>query len=82
MLQTLSAQATTQAKIIATLTNLRQEWQEATAGTSLIETDGNMGLILADLLNGFELDDHDQRQILGNELFRELQDFLYAPQRN
>ena len=82
MLQTLTDQAIPQAKIISTLTRLRQEWQEATAGTSLLETDGNMGLILADLLNGFELDDHDQRQILGNELFRELQDFLYAPQRN
>lgn len=82
MLQTLTAQALPQAKIIATLTRLRQEWQEATAGTSLLETDGNMGLILADLLNGFEMNAHDQCQILGNELFHDLQDFLHAPKQN
>lgn len=37
-----------------------QEWQEATGGTSLLETDGNMGLVLADLINGFGLDADDQ----------------------
>jgi len=82
MLPTLTAQAIPQSKVISTLTRLRQEWQEATDGASLLEADGNMGLILADLLNGFELDAHDQCQILGNKLFRELQDFLYASQQN
>lgn len=82
MLQTLTTQAIPQTRIISTLTRLCQEWQEATAGASLLETDGNMGLILADLLNGFGLDSNDQCQILGNDLFRELQDFLYAPKQN
>ena len=82
MLQTVPDQMMTQSRIISTLTRLRQEWQEATGGTSLLETDGNMGLILADLLNGFGLNAHDQCQILGNELFRDLQDFLYAPRHN
>ena len=82
MLQTLTDQAIPQAKIISTLTHLRQEWQEATEGASLLETNGNMGFVLADLLNGFGLDAHDQRQILGHELFCELQDFLYAPKQN
>ena len=82
MLQTLTDQAIPQAKIISTLTHLRQEWQEATEATSLLETDGNMGLVLANLINGFGLDSNDQCQILGNDLFHELKDFLYAPKQH
>ena len=82
MLQSITEQTNTQSKVISTLTRLRLEWQEATAGTSLLETDGNMGLVLADLINGFGLDAQDQCQILGNDLFQELKDFLYAPIHN
>ena len=81
MLQTIPDQTMTQSRIISTLTHLRQEWQEATGGTSLLETDGNMGLVLADLINGFGLNADDQCQILGIDLFRELKDFLYAPKQ-
>lgn len=69
-------------QIVSTLTHLRQEWQEATGGASLLDVDGNMGLILADLINGFGLTVKDQHQILGQDLFVEIQDFLYAPKRN
>jgi hypothetical protein len=82
MLQTVPDQMMTQSRIISTLTRLRQEWQEATVGISLLETDGNMGLVLADLINGFGLDVDDQCRILGNDLFRELKDFLYAPKQH
>jgi hypothetical protein len=82
MLQALSDQTTTHAKILSTLTSLRQEWQEATVGASLLETDGNIGLMLADLINGFGLEAQDQFQILGDDLFQELKDFLYAPKHN
>ena len=78
MLQALSDQTMTQSKIISTLTRLRQEWQEATEGASLLETDGNIGLILADLLNGFGLDTEDRSRILGAKLSQELRDFLNA----
>ncbi len=80
MLQRITDQTTSHSRIISTLTRLRQEWQEATEETSLLETNGNMGLVLADLINGFGLDLHDQRQVLGNDLFLELKDFLYAPE--
>lgn len=82
MLQTVPDQTVTQSRIISTLTRLRREWQEATEGASLLETDGNMGLVLADLINGFGLDADDQCQVLGDTLFRELKDFLYAPRQN
>ncbi|MBI1854343.1 MAG: hypothetical protein HYR93_00450 [Chloroflexi bacterium] len=79
MLQRILDQTDTHTRIISTLTYLRLEWQKATNGASLIETDGKIGLVLADLINGFGLDVNDQCQILGNDLFLELKDFLYAP---
>jgi hypothetical protein len=82
MLQPITKQTVVQSKIISTLARFRQEWQEATEGTSLLETDGNIGLVLADLINSFGLDVNDQCRILGNDLFSELKDFLYAPRQN
>lgn len=82
MLQTIVTQSTSNAQIISTLSRLCQEWQEATGGASLLETDGNMGLVLADLINGFGLNVEDQRRVLGADLFHELSDFLYAPKQN
>jgi hypothetical protein len=79
MLQRITDQTDTHTGIISTLMHLRLEWQEATNGGSLLETDGKIGLVLADLINGFGLDVDDQFQILGNDLFLELKDFLYAP---
>ena len=65
--------------IVSTLSRLRQEWQQATDGASLLETSGNIGFVLANLINGLGLHVDVQRQVLGNELFHELNDFLYAP---
>ena len=82
MLQPIPDQPTAHIQIISTLSHLRQEWQEATEGASLLETNGNIGLVLADLINGFGLNAEDQCRILGTELFQELKDFLYAPKKN
>ncbi len=71
----------THPQVVSVLSRLRQEWQEATEGASLLETSGNIGMILADLINGFGLNPDDQRQILGTELLQELKDFLYAPKQ-
>lgn len=80
MLQRITDQTDTHTRIISTLTNMRLEWQEATNGTTLLETDGKIGLVLADLINGFGLGLEDQFQILGNDLLLELKDFLYVPE--
>lgn len=82
MLNTLTNQTVTHPQIVSTLSRLREEWQEATPGASLLEIDGNIGLILADLINGFGLNAEGQYQILGSELFSEIQDFLYSPKQN
>ena len=82
MLQTVPDQKLAQSRDISTLTRLYQKQQKATGKINLLETDGNMGLVLADLINGFGLDVDDQCRILGNDLFRELKDFLYAPKQH
>ena len=70
------------AQIVAVLAKFRQEWQEAAGGGSLIETDGNVGLILADLVNSFGLTTHEQAAVLGRDLFEEMKEVLSLPSRN
>ncbi len=69
-------------QVIATLSKFRQEWQKAADGNSLIETEGNVGLILADLVNSFGLNTHEQAVVLGAELFDEMREVLWVPSRN
>jgi hypothetical protein len=68
-----------QDQVLIAITRIRQEWQEAVGNPSLIAVEGNMGMLLADLINGIGLGPEEQIQILGNELFQELQDFLRSP---
>ena len=73
---------TTRFQLVSTLSRIRQEWQEAIGSSSLIETEGNMGMLLADLINGLGLGAAEQVQVLGGDLYQEMQDFLQSPNRN
>jgi hypothetical protein len=55
MLQAIPEQPTAQTQIISTLSRLREERQEATPGASRIKTNGNIGRVLAGLINLFGL---------------------------
>jgi hypothetical protein len=79
MLQTASTQ---RFQIVGSLARIRQEWQDAAGTSSLIEVEGNMGMLLADLINGLDLGTNEQVQVLGQELFLELKDFLKSPVQN
>ncbi|MCB0101472.1 MAG: hypothetical protein KDD74_05465 [Anaerolineales bacterium] len=79
MLQTASAQ---RFQVVGSLTRIRQEWQDAAGTPSLIEVDGNMGMLLADLINGLDLVTNEQVQVLGEDLYQELKDFLKSPVQN
>lgn len=79
MLQTPSTQ---RFQIVGSLARIRQEWQDAAGKSSLIEVEGNMGMLLADLINGLDLGTNEQVQVLGQELFQELKDFLKSPVQN
>jgi len=74
--------ATPHFQLVTTLSRIRQEWQDAADGKSLVEVEGNMGMLLADLLNGIGLGTSEQVQVLGKDLFQELQDFLRSHVRN
>jgi hypothetical protein len=73
MLQNTTSQSTA---IVATLARIRKEWQEATGSSSLIDVEGSIGLLLADVINGIGLATEEQVQVLGRDPFQELQDFL------
>lgn len=69
-------------QLVAALTRIRHEWQDAADGKSLLEVEGNMGMLLADLINGTGLDAAEQVQVLGADLFQEIKDLLQSPIRN
>ena len=73
MLQTSPNQ---QPHLIGTLANLRKEWQDAANGKSLLNVEGNIALILADLVNSFGLTPNEQSQVLGTDLFGEIKELL------
>ena len=78
----LQSPSTQHFQLVSTLTRIREEWQEAAGGSSLIEVEGNVGMLLADVINGIGLR-HDERiQVLGADLFREMQDILNSPAHN
>jgi hypothetical protein len=79
MLQTIPDPRT---QLISTLSRLRQEWQEAASGESLLNIDANVGLMFADLVNAFGLSIHEQSLTLGPELFGEMQEILASPSQN
>ena len=62
--------------VIAALTKLRQEWQEAADGKSLVDVNASVGLLLADISKSVGLTSLEQNQIFGVELIDELRDVL------
>jgi hypothetical protein len=60
------------------LIELRETLQE-TAGGSLLEMEINPALLLLDVLQALGLDSQEQREILGDELAREIETYLEQP---
>jgi hypothetical protein len=56
------------------LSRFRQEWQKAASGQSLLEVEGNIGMVLADLVDAFGFATQEQILVLGTELFEEMQE--------
>jgi len=79
MLQTLKDQPL---QFVNALTDIREEWQAAARGTSLLEVESNLGLLLADILNHLNLPIDLQVTVLGNDLFHEMKDLLKNSSRN
>ncbi len=69
-------------QIVSVLAKLCKEWQEAAQGESLTNVEGNIGLVLADLINALGLSTHEQSVVLGQALFEEMREILSAPPTN
>jgi hypothetical protein len=72
----------TRLHLISSLKNLRQEWQEAANGSSLIAIHASVGLLLADIVMSVGLDTLDQIQVLGADLAHELDEFFHTEPGN
>lgn len=73
MLQTIPNQ---KVHLITALSTLRQEWEDAAAGESLLNLDGNVGLLFADIVNSLGFSTHEMMLVLGADLYAEMQDIL------
>ena len=69
-----------QPQVIHALANFRREWQSAAGDTSLLTIQGSVGLILADLVRELGLPAETQIEILGADLFTEVQEKLDSPE--
>ena len=75
-------QTKTRLHLISAMKNLRQEWQEAANGSSLIVIHASVGLLLADVVMAVGLDTLDQIQVLGADLAHELDEFYHTEPGN
>jgi len=66
-----------QNQLVDALAKIRQEWEQAAEGESLIHVDASVGLLLGDVVVALGLPPVETVQILGAELAGELQGVLF-----
>ena len=57
--------------VMENLSILRQEWEQAADGVSLINIPASVGLLLFDVTTRLGLTQEEQTQVLGDQLFNE-----------
>ena len=60
--------------VLENLSVLRQEWEQAADGNSLLNVPASVGLLLFDVTARLGLTQDEQTQVLGDQLFREALD--------
>jgi hypothetical protein len=60
-------------RIILALAELREEWQQATKGGSLLKVETPVGLLLADIADRLELTSQERHMFLGGKLINEVE---------
>jgi len=68
---TFTKQGISRSAVVASLAQLRQEWQTAVDGESLIGVQTSVGLLLGDVVMMLGLSSDEQVAVLGRELRRE-----------
>ena len=64
------------ARIVQALADLRREWQEALAGSSLLDAPAPVGLLLSDIADRLELSPQERHVMLGGKLINEVNAFM------
>ena len=64
--------------MVIALANIRCEWEEAACGSSLIEVDTSVGLLLSDIVNALELTTEERTAVLGHKTMLDLIDSVLA----
>jgi hypothetical protein len=59
-------------RMILALAELRQEWQQAANGGSLLKVESSVGLLLSDIADRLELTPQERHGFLGGRLINEL----------
>lgn len=59
-------------RMIIALAQLREEWQQATKGGSLLKIETPVGLLLADIADRMELTSQERYVMLGGKLINEV----------
>ena len=62
-------------RLVLALAELRQEWQQATKGGSLLKVETPVGLLLADIADKLELTSQERHVFLGGRLINEVDGF-------
>jgi len=66
----------TRAQMLESLANLRQDWEMAANGESLLHIEGSVGLILHDFAAKLNLTEEERQFLLGVTLSEDLSAFL------
>ncbi len=69
-------------KVIESLTHMREEWEMAADGNSLLKVKGSVGLMLADFANALGLTTQEQSTVFGETMTSQLQDILITTTNN
>jgi hypothetical protein len=56
---------------VVALSTIRQEWEHAAEGESLIQVQASVGLLLLDVAAKLGLTQEEQKSVLGTRLYRE-----------
>jgi hypothetical protein len=62
-------------RFVIALAELREEWQQATKGGSLLKIETPVGLLLADIADKLELTSEERHVFLGGKLINEVNGF-------
>ena len=73
MLTTIQSDTLSRSQVINALATIRQDWESAVDGESLVDIQGSIGLLLIDLAVGLMLRKSEQQYVLGSALHSELQ---------